>query len=390
MSNTDLQADLEHNRKQRFRRQQGTIVERMDGFYIRYIADSNGGRRKVTVRLCDLGTDPNKVKLLRDAYMNTINRARHNVLQSATPAPVITVGGFFDTVYLPWAEAEKRFATAKGYKHIWKMYVQPELETTPIDTYTTVQACELLDYMVKVKNLNESTLSHVKSLCRGIFNTAARKGVIVINPWDKAKESVKVRPAKTRIAYTPEETNTILNALTEPDARLFFALVAVMGMRPSEVAACKWENLEGNVYHVKEAAPYGVMGNTKTKRSKRNLTLVEPVITLLKAWHKASGKPKAGLMFTDGKGGPVDSNGFAKYKIAPTAKKVCKRWCGLYAGRHGTATTLYNLTGDIRASYQILGNSLATVMNTYVKPDESAGEKGMGKYEAALKKSRRK
>src|SRR5208283_602993 len=103
----------------------------------------------------------------------------------------------------------------------------------------------------------------VKSLCRGIFVTAVRKGIIKVNPWREAKESVKVRPEKTRIAYTPEETKTIYRALTEPDAKLFFALVAVMGMRPSEVAACRWENLKGNVYHVREAAPYGVMGDTK-------------------------------------------------------------------------------------------------------------------------------
>jgi hypothetical protein len=43
----------------------------------------------------------------------------------------------------------------------------------------------------------------------------------------------------------------------------------------------------------------------------------------------------------------------------------------LYAGRHGAATALYNLTGDIRAAYQNLGNSLEVLMSTYVKPDVS-------------------
>jgi hypothetical protein len=73
---------------------------------------------------------------------------------------------------------------------------KPELETTPIDTFTTVDACELLDRKVMVKKINENTLSHVKSLCRGIFSTAVRKGVIAVNPWREAKESVKVRPSK--------------------------------------------------------------------------------------------------------------------------------------------------------------------------------------------------
>jgi integrase len=373
--------------KPRFRKQTGTVVERTDAFYIRYYADSDGERRKITERLCDLGTPKAKVKLLRDSHMSAINNARHTTLHSATPAPVMTVGAFWKETYLPWVQANKRFSTARGYQTVWKLYVKPELETTPIDTYTTVDACELLDRMVTVKKLNENTLASVKSLCRGIFTTACRKGIITTNPWREAKESVKVRAEKTRIAYTPDETAAIMNALDKPQVKLFFALVAVMGMRPSEVAAAKWENMnwKTNVYQVCEAAPYGVLGDTKTERSKRGLTIIEPVLLFLKVWHEASGKPSTGLMFTNGDGGPVNHNAFSKYHIAAKAKQVCARWCGLYAGRHGAATALYNLTGDIRAAYQILGNSLEVVMSTYVKPDVSAGVVGMGKYEEALK-----
>jgi integrase len=391
MNKLQIEELLKANRKQRFRRQRGTVVERTDGFYIRYYRDGDTGRKKITERLCDLNTPPAKVKLLRDSHMSAINNARHTELQSATETPVLTVGAFWQSTYLPWVQANKRASTARGYETDWKIYVKPELETTPIDTYTTVDACELLDRMVLVKKLNENTLAHVKSLCRGIFATACRKGIIPINPWREAKESVKVRPEKTRIAYTPEETVAILNALTRQDAKLFFVLVAVMGMRPSEVAAAKWENMnwKTNVYHVSEAAPYGVLGDTKTERSKRDLTIIEPVLSLLKAWHKTSEKPAAGLLFTNGDGEPVNHNSFSKYHIAPEAKKVCARWCGLYAGRHGAATSLYNLTGDIRAAYQNLGNSLEVVMSTYVKPDVAAGVAGMGKYEAALKKVKR-
>ncbi len=319
-----LHQKLSH--KQRFRRQRGTVVERTDGFYIRYYKDGDGGRTKVTERLCDLGIAQAKVKLLRDSHMSAVNNTRHTELHSATPAPVLTVGAFWKETYLPWVQANKRFSTARGYQTVWKLYVKPELETTPINTFTTVQACELLDRMVTVKKLNENTLASVKSLCRGIFTTACRKGIITINPWREAKESVKVRAEKTRIAYTPEETIAILNALDRPDVKLFFALVAVMGMRPSEVAATKWEhmNWETNTYHVCEAAPYGVMGDTKTERSKRALTVVESVLLILKAWHEASGKPSSGLMFTNGNGEPVNTTHSASTTSHPRRKKYVR------------------------------------------------------------------
>jgi integrase len=373
--------------KQRFRQQRGTIVERSDGFYIRFYRDSAGERVKVTERLCDSTTSPATVKLLCASHMSAVNNRRHTELNSAAPAPIVTVGAFWQSSYLPWVRENKRASTARGYESDWKMYVKPELETTPLSTFTTVQACELLDRMATVKNLNESTIAHVKSLCSGLFKMAVRKGLITINPWREAEATVKVRKAKKRVKYTPQETIAIFNALEKPDAKLFFALCGVMGMRPSEAAAAKWEhmNWETKKYHVCEAAPYGVLGETKTEQSVGDVSVIEPAFSAMGAWYEVCGKPAAGLMFTNGNGGPVDHTSFDKYHIRPLAKQACARYCGLYAGRHGAATALLNLTGDIRATYQTLRNTLAVVMSTYVEPDVSAGEAGMGKYADALK-----
>jgi len=379
--------------KRRFREQTGSVVKRSDGFYIRYYRDNpDGVRTKVTERLCDLNTHRKKIELLQRSFISGINLSHRETLQSPTEAPAVTVGGFWVATYWPWVQANKRWSTARGYEYVWKMYVKPELETTRLDTYTTANACALLDHMATVKKLNENTLASVKSLCRGIFATATRKDIIKINPWREAKESVKVRPAKTRIAYTPEETQAIVDAIPRPDAKLFFAMVAVMGMRPSEVAAAKWEHMNWKTkkYHVAEAAPYGHIGETKTERSIRDITTIEPALSLFKAWHQTMKEPETGLLFSNGDGTPVNHNSFTKYQIAPHAKKACARWCGLYAGRHGAAMSLYNLTGDVRAAYQNLGNSLQVVQQTYVKPDESVGEAGLKKYEEALLKAMKK
>ena len=387
MTKASLLELLKAGRKRRFREQTGTVVKRIDGFYIRFYRDTDDGvRTKVTERLCDLNTPPKKIELLQRSFISGINLSHREVLHSPTEAPPVTVGGFWVATYWPWVQANKRWSTARGYEYVWKMYVKPELETTRLDTYTTANACALLDYMATVKQLNENTLATVKSLCRGIFAMATRKDIIKINPWREAKESVKVRPAKTRIAYTPQETQDIINAVPRTDAKLFFAMVAVMGMRPSEVAASKWEhvNWKTNKYHVAEAAPHGHLGETKTERSIRDIRVIEPALSLLKAWHQTMNKPSSGLLFADADRTPVNHSGFSKYYIKPFAEKVCKRWCGLYAGRHGAATSLYNLTGDVRAAYQILGNSLQVVQQTYVKPDESVGEVGLRKYEETL------
>jgi hypothetical protein len=170
--------------KRRFREQTGSVVKRSDGFYIRFYRDGEDGRTKVTERLCDLSvTDPKKRALLQRSHMSAVNNAHHATLRSEAPAPALTVGAFWESTYLPWVKANKAWSTSCCYEYVWTMYLKPKLATTPIDTYTTAKACELLDYMVTAKNLNKSTLHQIKSLGRGIFAMATRKDIIKINPW---------------------------------------------------------------------------------------------------------------------------------------------------------------------------------------------------------------
>jgi integrase len=384
---------LKANRtRRRYREQTGSVVKRSDGFYIRYYRDSDGGRTKVTERLCDLSVvDPQKRKLLAKSHLSAINNLHHAALRSEAPAPALTVGAFWDTIYRPWIVKNKRPSTLRGYEYVWKLYVKPELATKPIDSYHTIDASEFLTRLTT--RLNGKSLSHVRALMSAMFAHAVNikgtngKALIDHNPIRDVRVLANVQESKERVAYTPEETVAIINAIERTDAKLFFALCAVLGMRPSEAAAVKWENISHGVLKVREAAPYGILGPLKTKKSKRDLNITEPVTSLLATYRATLGNPKEGLLFANGGGQPINHNSFAKYYIKAFAEKVCKRWNGCYSGRHGAATTLYNQEGDVRAAYQVLGNSLEVVMKTYVKPDVEQGRKGQAKYEEALLKA---
>ena len=115
--------------KRRFREQKGTVVKRTDGFYIRFYRDGDNGKRiKVTERLCDLSVaDPKKRALLKRSHMSAVNNAHHAALRSQAPAPLLTVGAFYEATYLPWVKANKRFSTIRGYEYDWRLYIQSEL-----------------------------------------------------------------------------------------------------------------------------------------------------------------------------------------------------------------------------------------------------------------------
>jgi hypothetical protein len=50
------------------------------------------------------------------------------------------------------------------------------------------------------------------------------------------------------------------------------------------------------------------------------------------------------------------------------------------------ATRLYNQDGDVRAAYQVLGNSLQVVIQTYVEADTATGKVGSLKMQESLSK----
>jgi integrase len=405
MTKTELLALLKADRtKRRYREQTGSVVKRSDGFYIRYYKDGDGGiRTKVTEHLCDLSVaDPQKRKLLAKSHLSAINNTHHAALRSEAPAPVLTVGAFWDSTYLPWVKKNKRSSTLRGYQYVWQLYVKHELAIRPLNSYRTIDASEFLTDLAGGIGtptgtlLNGKSLSHVRALMSGIFvlavNTKGANGEAFAdhNPIRDVKVLVNQGESKEMVAYTPEESIAIINAIKRTDAKLFFALCAVLAMRPSEAAAVTWENVTDGVLKVREAAPYGVLGALKTKKSKRDLTITEPVTSLLATYRESLTTPAQGLLFTSDGKKPINHNSFAKYYIKPYAMGVCARWSGCYSGRHGAATTLFNQDGDVRAAYQVLGNSLEVVMATYVKSDVEQGKAGQTKYEQALLKAMKK
>ena len=368
-------AMLKANRQRRFRKQRGHVVQRADGYWLRYYTDdADGNRRKVTERLCDL--DVKDVKNRCRKRMKEINEQEIHQ-QRKTPLAEITVGQFWPR-YLAHAKEELRSSTVNGYEGLWETYLRRELEAQPLATYRTADGFNFLRSL-KTK-LNRNSIAHVRSLASGIFSYAVNLGKIDRNPWHDVK-SPKTRAPRRKIAYTVAETKAIIEAVPRPDAKLFFAFCAVLGMRPSEAAGVRWENVVGAEIQVRQSVVKGKPEKLKTDDSERNLPLIEPVKSLLEAWRKECGGVKTGWLFTRPNTEPIEHSNYVGCYIHDFAKKVCSRWCGCYSGRHGAATVLFQLTGDARAANQVLGNSLAVVMENYIEPSTEAGAAGMKRLE---------
>ncbi len=366
-------AGIEYQRERRVRTQKGVPVEYADGWYVRYYKDDEHGNR---VRLSHRLGDSEMARPDRDraqrAWMKDVNaESRHRVgvaLGELEEDQGLTIGEFYRAHYKP-AIDDGRKSTAQSYDRIWWLYCQP-LDGMKLASFSAGDANRFLEKFYK--RLNRNTLGHVKSLMSGIFTHAVRLDRIPANPWREVPlDKKRVRKPKEREVYSIEERNAILKCLRRYEAKVFFGLCAVAGLRPSEAAAIKWENVEPYAlphpkFAVKEAAVYGVLAATKTEQSKRELLIVEPLLGHLRIYHAQRAFPADGLLFrrksTREVINPYDFAEAIKWRV----EKAGLVWKGCYAGRHSVATNALDATHtDVLSVSRMLGNKPQTVMTHY-------------------------
>jgi integrase len=368
------------------RYQHGYIFEAHGAFHVRFCVTGDGQRIQKSQKLCS--KDPGHASLtckavqqLAAAVMSRVNAESGTVSEADIP-----IAEFWQTVYLPHLERNAKASTLHGYKKIWESHLSAEFTGVRLKEYQTHHATQFLTRLAE-RGLGTRTIAHVRSLASGMFRHALRLNRIVANPWRDAGSLSPAREAEATHAYTLEEAEAISNALFSiPQAQLVFCLAAFLGLRPGEISALRWEDVDQNWIHIRRAAWNGIVGTTKTEESVASIPLIEPVRSMLNAWRARSAGE---WVFPNGFGRPLEMTGFAKRIIAPVLRKRGIAWHGLYAGRRAAATLLVQLTGNaVAAQYVLRHKNLATTTAFYVKPVQAAALEGMKLVESALSNRR--
>ena len=175
-----------------------------------------------------------------------------------------------------------------------------------------------------------------------------------------------------------ELMDIVNNKLPRIDAQLIVCLAGLMGLRPSEITALCWEdvNLKAGKLRLHQAFVRGHLGTTKTGVDVK-LPMLQLVLGLFKAWHEQSGEPSEGWVFPNQLGkGPINIRDYVISVLRPAIGK--KQWRGLYAFRRGAGTILTELTGNPIAAQQALCHmDLSTTMRHYIKTKRTALAEGI-------------
>lgn len=374
------------------RYQRGHVFEQHHAFHVRYYTTEivNGAPKRVqrSERLCSKDNKHHSKKCKPVQTLAAGVMGRVNSVAGTMPDADVTVAAFWEQTYLPHVTRNTKVSTAHGYRAIWRQHLSAAFAGFNLRDYQTHHATRYLTSLAE-RGLGPRTIAHIRSLASGMFRHALRLNRIAVNPWRDAGSLSAVKKSDATHAYTLEEAEAISNALIDnPPAQLVFCLAAFLGLRPGEVSALKWDDIElsaaGDWINIRRAAWRSIVGTTKTEESVASVPLIEPVRSMLAAW-KVQSAGSGEWVFPNRSKKPMEMGGFCKRIVIPVLREKGIEWHGLYAGRRSAATLLVELTGNaVAAQFVLRHKNLATTTAFYVKPVQTAGIEGMRLVEETL------
>ena len=198
------------------------------------------------------GIEPRSLKAMREA--NQAIEEEKDKIRRRKEKEAITVSDFWNTVYLPSADATKTphtMITEKGRFHNW---IAPAVGDVPIQKLTTAQV-EAVSLHARKSGKSATTVRHILADISQIWNMAATHGLVEgESPVRRVK---KPRQDNRRMRFlTSEEARELLDALRVRSTNMHDeALISLFcGLRAGEIYSLTWGDVdfESGIIHIRD------------------------------------------------------------------------------------------------------------------------------------------
>ena len=175
-------------------------------------------------------------------------------------------------------ELQKRISTYRGYRNLWKRYLEPYGDVALRD-FKTPDGERILWDIAKVHDLNSTSLGHVKAFLSGVFRYAKRQAVL--NSENPMRDVVlpRAKPAADTYAYSLEEITQMLHVLPEPAATIV-AAASFTGARKGELRGFRWEDFDGEQIRISQSYWRNHVQEPKTKKSKAPVPVISQLASV--------------------------------------------------------------------------------------------------------------
>jgi len=313
---------------------------------------------------------------LREIIMGEVN--------DVPPTPVdVTLRWFYESRFLPQKEEQWKITSRPKTKRFIENYLLRrfgDFLLSDLDKFT------LQTYLNELApNFSKSVLSKTRVYLNSILDEAVELEFISKNPARRLVVPRSGKRAATR-HLTPEQIPVILFHLSDRD-RLIVRMFLVLGLRPGEMFALRWNDKEQSSLRIDSSISDGMEIETKTEGSDTAVWLPVSIDAEPEWWRGASEdtRPEA-FIFPSARGTAISTNNFLFRVLKEAGKKagipgithqMLRRTCSTYMAqlttvkdvqahlRHSSAkTTLEHYIKSVPASVRVAVESLDHLLKT--------------------------
>ena len=197
------------------------------------------------------------------------------------PDDTVTFEWFVKEKYLPLRRGKWGTATKKKSEHEINHYLVERLKGVPLRDVGLFELQTLLNNLAE--KFSESIVKHAFVNLRSIMKVAKKLKVLADNPSEDLEMPV-TRPIE-KPTITPEEINSLLDAIEDPHDRCLMAIGLFCATRTSETFGLKWKAYRGDRLTIETTAYEGhLYSRVKTDDSRSAVAVPQDIRQIIEAW----------------------------------------------------------------------------------------------------------
>lgn len=348
---------------------EGSITKRSDGRYMaRYtVQTAEGPKRRTLYGRTRAEVSEKLTKAMADRDTGLV-----------FDAGKLTVGEYLDRWLADSVRDTVRPSTHERHEALIRRHIKPIIGRLKLKALTPAHVQGL--YRDRLDNgLSPATVQKIHVVLHKALAQAVRWSLVPRNVTEAVKAP---RPAPEEMRpLSQEEARRLLEAAREDRLEALYVLAIHTGMRQGELLALKWNDvdLENGVIRVQRTLTrYGsrlVLGDTKTRKSRRTVNLTEAAIQALRGHLERQLEQvermgdlyeDQGLIFTTEAGTLINPTNLRKRSFASLLRKAGLPEVRFHDLRHTCASLLLGKNVHPKYVQELLGHATVSItLDTY-------------------------
>jgi integrase len=294
------------------------------------------------------------------------------------------LGAFVRDVFYPFCRRKWKRSTRGTTEQRINQHIVGDLEDSALHAIGRVALQDLLDRKAG-GGVGFSVVRHLRFDLRHIFRLAVAEGYIERNPAEMLFVPRTATRAMPRVA-TAEEIMRVFAALDLRE-RLIFRLAGIAGIRPGEIFALKWMNLERRCAEIRQRVYHGEIDSPKSWKSIRNAALSESLLSEVAQWRALclNTTPDAWVFPSENGKTPIRPDNLWHRHVGPKLQAIGLEWINFQVLRRSCSSKLNDIGVDGKVVADQLGHNLDVNQNVYTHVAFDRQEEAVNRLDSAFR-----